>query len=65
MGVKKTPKKIEKNQNFFWCEFLSPFWAFLGEGSPKTPQNNIEKIFAPVTFLASDVPTCHGGPCLF
>jgi hypothetical protein len=30
--------------------FFSHFWAFLGEGSSKTPPKKYQKIFDPVTF---------------
>jgi hypothetical protein len=53
-NAKKNDQEIQNRLLLYL--FLSRFWAFLSERSP----NNkiIEKIFDPVTFLASDLPIC-------
>jgi hypothetical protein len=48
-------KKSGEIRNRFFLDFVYHafgFWAFLGEGSPKTPD--------PGPFLASNPPTHHG-----
>jgi hypothetical protein len=51
-------KKSTNIQNRFFLDFvLSRFWAFLGEGSSKTPLKQYRKNKSdPGSFLASDPP---------
>jgi hypothetical protein len=66
MGEKKTQQTTKNQQqkkpSFFLGCSLSRFWAFLGEGSSKTPHENTKNKFDPGLFLASDPPTHHRGP---
>jgi hypothetical protein len=56
-------KKIEINKikPLFLDLFSSRFWAFLGEGSSKTPLKTSENKSDPGPFLASDPSAHHGG----
>jgi hypothetical protein len=62
--VEKLLQKINRKSktNCFSNFALSRFWAFLGEGSSKTPSQFFSKTKSdPGHFLASDLPTHHGG----
>jgi hypothetical protein len=58
-------KKFDQKSktDFFSVFFYSRFWAFLGEGRPKTPLKKYQKNksdLCPCPFLASEPPTHHG-----
>jgi hypothetical protein len=53
---RQTTKHPEPCHSRYFFIFLSCFWAFLGEGSLKTPFKN-KTMSGPVTFFASDLPT--------
>jgi hypothetical protein len=57
----------QKSQtDFFSIFFLSPLWAFLDEGSPKTRYKKYRKNKSDTSpFSYSDPPTHHGGPRFF
>jgi hypothetical protein len=64
-SVLVSDKKNERNPKPTGSRcLLSRFWAFLGEGSSKTPlKKYIGKRIDPGPFLATDPPTHHGGHC--